>query len=197
MAKRVVTVRTLRLLPKDPETVGGFARELGWRNTRVIHGTRTKPEETVYATTYPNTTVHRIEDPRIDVEYLAIAGDHMELVRDQLVAIREFLSLEEVLAGARRAKSPDHRIEAIYCLALLAPDAFDASIFDVFSTYWRDDDARARDATVVATAYVGWPEFAEPLERLRGSDPDAKVRKHAAVMVRDMKKYPPRSFLSD
>ena len=196
-AKRVVVVPTIRMLPKDPEALGGFARELGWRNTRNISGNATTPEETIYSTSKPNTTVHWIEDPKIDMEYLAIAGEHRDAVRDQLAAIREFYTLDEIAVGARRAKSRDHRIEAIYCLALLAPDNFEQSIFDIFSQYFQDKEPDVRRAAVVATSYVGWREFVEPLTPLKTSDPDKAVRKDATIMVRDLQKYPPRSFLSD
>lgn len=188
-------IPVLRLVPKDSDALHGFAQELGWRNTRVISGNEETPREIVYETKKPGTVVHWIEDPKIGVDYLAIAGSERDAAAAELRAIREFYSLSEMIVAASEAE-PDEKMAAIYYLALLAPDKLDERVFDIFSRYLRDEEADVRGAAVLAISYVGWPEFIVPLQPLVTRDPDETVRQDAGVMIANLKRYPARSLLA-
>jgi hypothetical protein len=196
-ARKLLVVPTIRLVPKDPEALHGFARELGWRNTRVIPSDGMTPEESIYTTSKPNTNVHWIEDPRFEIAYLTIAGDEREAVASELRAIREFYSLPEIVRAANRAQELGHKMEAICYLALLAPDDFDRPIFDIFMKYFEDPEEDVRSTAILAVTYLGWREFIEPLTVRAKGDPSATVRKDAETMVSGLQMYPPRSFLTE
>jgi hypothetical protein len=80
------------------------------------------------------------------------------------------------------AKSPEDYISVIYRMAVAAPPFLDSRYFKLFEQVLANQNAKVRDAAVLAIGYVGWPEFRNILEQMKTSDPDQSVQESAAIM---------------
>src|SRR5262249_43857197 len=95
-----------------------------------------------------------------------------------------------------RARDPtlgsEDRRQALYHLALDKMErGFDQETFEIYSKAMRDPDPFVRGSAVLGSAYLGWPQLAEPMRPLATSaEPDASVRKDAALLVERLDKRP-------
>lgn len=192
----LLTTPVTRIVPKgrvDDDDLASLAGDMNWLLARVIEGDAKTPAEFIVSTQDRGTFVHWIKDPKTGLVYLAVLGDKREevaaVVRDNF----ESFSLAEAVDRAKAATGRADRMRAIYQLALLAPDAVDDQIFDIFRSFATDSDAELRGAMILAVSYVGWPRFTELLTPLAETDPDDSVRQDAATLIEAMKKYPARS----
>jgi hypothetical protein len=182
----------LLLVPKESVTgddIAAAALDHDWWIHRVR---KESPREVIYRTDDAATTIHWIEDHKTGIPYISVMGANLNAVGGQVRDSVPTYSLDEVRALVERAATADERVRAICYLGLAAPDAFDAAIFAVFERYLDDEDRDVRQAAVLATLYVGWPELIAPLRRCATGDAEAVLRQQADAIVRWMLTHPPR-----
>ena len=188
----------IRIVPKNrvlDDDIASLANDENWLVARVIEGGGTTPDEFIVSTQDKQSFVHWISDPKINVVYLLATGPRRAALADVVRGAFEAYSVPEVIEMAHAATDRVSRMRAIYYLALLAPDEFDDSIFQVFKSYATADDPEVRGATVLAVSYIGWPRFEEILTPVAKEDTDSSVRQDAATLLDNMKTYPARSIV--
>ena len=88
-----------------------------------------------------------------------------------------------------RARKPDlsreDRLEVLYHLALDKMDhGFDKETFDVLSKALKDPDSYVRASALLGSAYLAWPQLADPVRPLAtNAEPDEGIRKDAALLL--------------
>lgn len=187
---------TLRLLPTEnvsEDDILGVGMDNDWQLVRVIAKTADHPAETIWKAVDGKTLIHWIDDPKINLCYVAVIGENLDEVAGVIRSEVPTWTLEQVSDMAKGAVSRVEKMRAVYYLALLAPDSFDETLFRLFGAFFRDEDAEVRGAAVLAISYVGWSQFLEPLQTLASSDDDASVRQDARTLIENIKKYPARS----
>ena len=188
----------IRIVPKDrvlDDDIASLANDENWLVARVIEGGGATPDEFIVSTQDKQSFVHWISDPKINVVYLLANGPRRAALAEVVRAAFGAYSVPEVIEMAHAATDRVSRMRAIYYLALLAPDEFDDSIFQVFKSYTAADDPEVRGATVLAVSYIGWRRFEEILTPIAKDDADSSVRRDAATLLDNMKKYPAKSVV--
>jgi hypothetical protein len=145
-----------------------------------------EPAEYIYVTRDGGSFLHWIEDHKLGVNYILVKGpatsEIVQILRERL----SNFSPAYIMKRAREAElSPDDRRMALYHLALDKMDrGFDQETFDIFCRALRDPDPVVRGSAVLGSAYLGWPQLAEPLRALVSHDePDESIRKDAATLI--------------
>lgn len=127
--------------------------------------------------------IHYVEDGMVGLSYVTLYGDDVSIARSQVESLCALWSPPEALA-AERATTDRDRLRAIYAAALSASAPPDRELIDAFKALARtDDDPGIRQAVVVATGYLPWPELVELVEELSRDDPTEHVRNNAAIML--------------
>ena len=100
--------------------------------------------------------------------------------------------ISKALAALRSATDRDDRLRALYAAALSATGEPDQSLVEAFQgVARRDEDPGLRQAVVVATGYLPWPELVDLVRELSRNDPVDHVRHNASVMLEGLSLYPP------
>src|SRR5262245_12367787 len=154
-----------------------------WDFDQIIQRSETRPFEKIWLTPDEQTAIHYIEDFLLGINYLLIQGAEADQVAQQARATIETYSNADIRQMAQQAKGRDDNIRAVYYAAIAAPLQYDESFFKIFQQAFAHENPDVRSAGVVASGYVEWPEFREPLEKLQQSDPDETVREDARVML--------------
>jgi hypothetical protein len=173
------------------------ARQLGWQLELTIPATQDRPFEKVWLTAENRTAVHYIEDFLLKVAYLQIESADPATAEQAIRAVIPASNRDTIGDILRQATTQDEKIDAIYRLALLAPNHFDDALFRLFESSMADADPEVRRAAIFGTAYVAWREFRQPLERLAKGDPDPAVRDFAADMLATHDRHDWKRPLSD
>jgi hypothetical protein len=145
-----------------------------------------QPREYIFGTEYEDTNIHYIFDHKLGVNYLLVKGPEAAQIAQLL---REDLFQESPPSIMRRAREanlpPAERRRALYNLALDKMEhGFDQETFDIYTKALKDPDPFVRASAVLGSAYLAWPELAEPLRPLStDAEPDETIRKDAALLV--------------
>ncbi|WP_328367603.1 HEAT repeat domain-containing protein [Streptomyces sp. NBC_00445] len=150
------------------------------------------PYVDIWRTEDQSVEIHYVEDGMVGLSYLTLYGDDVSAVREQIISQCALWSPAEALAAERAATDRDDRLRAIYAAALSESGASDPELVEAFRRIARtDEDPGIRQAVVVATGYLPWPELIELLEELRENDPADHVRHNAGVMLEGLRLHPP------
>ncbi|WP_253777535.1 HEAT repeat domain-containing protein [Goodfellowiella coeruleoviolacea] len=134
--------------------------------------------------------IRYVEDGVVGLSYVTLHGDEVRPVRQQVESMCELWSSGEALAELRTATDRNDRLRALYAAALSASGAPDPSLVDAFRTIARHDgDPGVRQAVVVATGYLPWPELVELVRELGEHDPVDHVRHNASVLLDGLHKH--------
>jgi hypothetical protein len=164
--------------------------KLAGRHTWWIHSRHAsrgeEPTEYIYRTNDGGSFLHWIVDPKLGVTYILVKGPATPQIVEILRESLPFYSSGYIMKRAREADlSPADRREALYHLALNKMEhGFDQDTFDIYSKAMCDPDPIVRGSAVLGSAYLGWPELAEPMRPLATSaEPDESIRHDAALLV--------------
>ncbi|PUB26301.1 HEAT repeat protein [Promicromonospora sp. AC04] len=140
--------------------------------------------------------VHYVEDGLVGLSYVTLYGDDVAAVRDEIAARCDLWSPESALTALRAATDRDDRLRALYAAALSAAGS-DPTLVDDFRAIARhDEDPGLRQAVVVATGYLPWPELVELVRELSENDDVDHVRHNAQVLLDGLELYPPDAAVS-
>lgn len=168
---------------KELVAIGG---KNNWSLVKINAKSEDQPAERIYATRDRATQIHWIEDHRLGVNYIYVQGPDTNQVELLLRKTLRHYPSKIILQRAHDPKlGPDARQSALYDLALDKMErGFDQETFDIYVKAMRDPDPVVRRSAILGSAYLAWPELAEPLRPLATSaEPDASVRKDAALLV--------------
>lgn len=145
-----------------------------------------QPAEYIYVTRDGGSFLHWIEDHKLGVNYILVKGP----ATSEIVPIlREKLSNYSPPYIMKRARETElsamERRMALYHLALDKMDhGFDQETFELYSKAMRDPDPIVRASAVLGSAYLGWPQLADPMRPLAGTgEPDDTIRNDAALLI--------------
>jgi hypothetical protein len=155
-----------------------------WWMKRRIGRSGDQPQEYIYSTDDGATDLHFIQDHKIGVNYILVKGPAVAEVVSLLVESLEHYDPGDIREGAKNEMGHDDRRRSLYHLALVMMDhGFDPEVFAIYKKALADASPIVRGAAVLGSAYLGWPELAEPLGALAGSsEPDDSIRNDAAVL---------------
>jgi hypothetical protein len=151
-----------------------------------------QPEEYVYSTDDGATDLHFIQDHKIGVTYILVAGpaagEVVPLLRESL----DHYDPDEILEGAKNEMGAGDRRRSLYYLALVTMDrGFDREVFEIYRKALADPDPYVRGSAVLGAAYLGWPELAEPIGALaRPEEPDETIRRDAGLLAERLAAFP-------
>jgi hypothetical protein len=160
--------------------------EHDWWIKRRIGRSGDQPSEYIYGTEDARTDIHFIMDHKIGVKYLLVSGPNAlasaKLLRERLI---HYPSGEIIERAHDPELAPEDRRRALYFLALDKMEhGFDQVTFDIYSKAMADPDALVRGSAVLGSAYLGWPQLADPMRPLAGpEEPDESIRNDAARLI--------------
>jgi hypothetical protein len=171
--------------PNENELVA-IAGKNNWGLRNFNAKTADQPAERIYATRDRATQIHWIDDHKIGVVYIYVQGAETSQVEALLRAKLAHYSSKTIVERARNVTlAPADRRDALYHLALDKMDrGFDQETFDIYKRAMQDPDPFVRGSAVLGSAYLGWPQLAEPMRLLATTaEPDESIRKDAATLV--------------
>lgn len=165
------------------------AMMLGWQIDSVTEATSTKPYQTIWVTDDGQSIVRFIDDFMIEVPYIYIESETPERI---IRGIRKFVDVysdDEIRKLADSAATVEELDLAVRLMALIAPPAFDSTLFEFFRKCLTFRDPRVQRRGILAIGYVGWKEFRPVLETLAKEAPAPEVRDLAKIALEGFEKY--------
>ena len=189
-----MTQDRVRIVLDDSEEEGNVTAVAGkhhWVHTRSIAQSGDQPEEYIYTTRDGATLIHWIQDHKTGVKYILVNGPEApkvsKILRDKLL----HFAPEYIGEHAReRGLGATERRLALYHLALDKMEhGFDQATFDLYKQAMGDPDPIVRGGAVLGSAYLGWPQLAEPMRALAtAKEPDESIRKDAGLLLPRLEK---------
>ena len=179
-------VRIVLASDENEDKLVAVAGKNNWGLRKIIAKSENQPAERIYATRDRATQIHWIEDDKIGVVYLYVQGPEASSIEALLRKKLRNYSSASILERARDSTlEPGDRRQALYHLALDKMErGFDPETFDIYAKAMRDPDLYVRGSAVLGSAYLGWPQLAEPMRPLTTeAEPDKGIRKDAALLL--------------
>jgi hypothetical protein len=175
----------------DPEVteknLAPLVVEHNWMIVRRIPQDGDQPREYIYGTEDGANKMHFIMDHKLGVNFISVTGPDAPQISDIL---RENLYQEPPPVIFKRARNlasltPVERRRALYHLALDKMEhGFDQETFDIYSKALKDPDPFVRASAVLGSAYLAWPQLADPIRPLStDAEPDEGIREDAKLLV--------------
>jgi hypothetical protein len=174
-----------RVLPKPSvsrDDATHVAWSHGWQYHDMFLADGERPFEKVWLTDDRSTSIHWIEDPVLELSYLAVNGERCDEIADALRADLDTFDREDLRAMIERAHEWFDFLLALHHVAAAAPSVFDPELYAWFERGFTHEEPDVRKMAAILTAYPGWPEFRAPLEQLL-EDPDEEVREVAGQIL--------------
>jgi hypothetical protein len=171
---------------ENEDKLVALAGKNNWGIRKINARSGDQPAERIYATRDRATQIHWIEDHKIGANYIYVQGPETAAIDELLRKRLKHHSSSSIIERARDSKlAPADRRRALYHLALDKMErGFDQETFDIYSKAMSDPDPVVRGSAVLGSAYLGWPQLAEPMRALAtASETDASIRKDAATLV--------------
>jgi hypothetical protein len=180
-------MQRLCLNADDPQRVVYFLSEdLRWNLKKVVKAKPEEliPKESIYVTQDGTTGIHCIVDPLVHMTYLVVRGPREDEVAAAIRKSTAIIDHEAAVAMIATAQTPSERMRAVACVALTAPESFDAETFQLLRRAFQDPDPNVREVAAWVTVYPAWPELQPLLETMRAGDPIEELRADAARLLK-------------
>lgn len=171
------------------EEVVAAADRAGWELRRRVERAERAALELVWFTPGVDASIHYIEDFLVDVAHLLVRGVERRAGAELARQVMPTVDVTALVADAWSARGREARVRAIRRLAVAQGPERDGAALEVFLAYLQDPDPRVREATVFATAYPAWSDFAGTLARLAREDPEPAVRDMAQRMRESLARH--------
>ncbi len=162
----------------DRETVDRAAFFANWDVAEIYPADEDQPYEKVYRPAAPDTWVHYIEDPVLEISYLVAKGANARAALDEIHAKVPVYGTEELREGS----SDEARLK-LAVAAITGQNDSEGQWKKTVLEGMQHPDAAVRRQAILAVGYLRGSEFEKPLERLAGEEPDPEVRADAAAML--------------
>jgi hypothetical protein len=143
----------------------------------------------VWSTDDGKNEIHYVEDRPIGLNYLTLRGENLEEVDEGIRGDFEILDFSEALQTLRGAVDRDSELRAFYAVALNATEDQRELVLQQFRAAARHSDVGMRQAAVMATGYLPWPDLVALVETMRRDDPDPLVRQNAEILLEGIRRY--------
>jgi hypothetical protein len=170
----------------DPGRVVYFLSEdLRWTLRKVIKADpeRSIPHESTFVTKDKQTGIHCIDDPLVHMTYLVVRGLNVAGVTESIRQATDIIEGDAAASLMDDATTPAEKARAIACVALTAPEFFDAETFERLRRGFHDPDPDVRKTAAWGTVYPAWQELRPLLEAMRDRDPVDELRADAARLL--------------
>ena len=142
------------------------------------------PYSLTWLTSGKETKIIYVEDYIVDFPYLIVDGQEIESISKLIKSHFDIYSQAEIVQQAQTARTEKEQVEAIFRLALIAPNKFDSKFFELFQIGFNHPSPEVRAKTLKACAYTEWKEFIPCVEKIRNQDSDEIVRNEAEIIFK-------------
>lgn len=142
----------------------------GWELTREVARGPRRLFQRHWRTRDGRATIAYVEDHRLGLRFFIVDGEDRDATIGHLRGVIALKDTESVLVAAESATAPDARVSAILNLARIAPPALDARWKAILEAALEHENEAVRAASVLASAYIGWPELVPLLEKNAARD---------------------------
>lgn len=163
--------------------VAGFATDCDLVFVDKVESGEGNPPEVIWASRNGETRLHFVDDPFIDLKYLAFVGAEEEQLANQARESSSVLTLQDALDRAGREEEESERLQTASLLGVLAPAQYEPAVFEAYRRLFASPSAAVRRRAVIAASYPAWPEFKSLLKELLATEPDGAVRARAEVAL--------------
>lgn len=178
----------IRLALVDPaavEALQRFAGHAGWRPVGRREPSPTHAGLESWQVPETGTTVHRVDDRFLGVNYLELEGPAAAALVTQLDTSIATLDLDDVAAALRSPRTPDNRRAALLrYLGVLAPRAHDDTLMHLIADGLQCASPEPRAAALEVIAALGWPELRPLLVAVALADESDALRARATRIAR-------------
>ncbi|SDX77738.1 hypothetical protein SAMN05216215_10152 [Saccharopolyspora shandongensis] len=131
------------------------------------------------------TVVTYLEDPFVDLRYLAVHGPDAEATCAAIHRGLQTWHLDEALDFLASAGDRDEKVHGVYVTAVTAPPGEeDERILAAFRAVSGDDEVDARHALLIGIAYLGhWGSLRALATELHRDDDTASARRDAGFLL--------------
>lgn len=142
------------------------------------------PYSLTWLTSGKETKIIYVEDYIVGFPYLIIDGQEVESVCQLIKSHFDIYSQAEIFQKVQTARTEKEQIEAIFRLALIAPNEFDSKFFEAFQIGFNHSSPEVRIKTLKACAYTEWKEFIPHVEKIKNQDSDETVKNQAGIILK-------------
>ncbi len=142
------------------------------------------PLEVIWASRNGETQLHFIDDPLIDLSYLALVGVEAEQISDRALESSSAVTLCNALDRVESDEDENERLHTASLLGVLAPVQYEPAVFEAFQKLFASPSAAVRRRAVMAASYPAWPEFQPLLKQLSLTEADPEVRERAKAALK-------------
>ncbi|WP_420129124.1 HEAT repeat domain-containing protein [Longimicrobium sp.] len=161
--------------------------ESNWAMESIQQKTDELPFETEWSTRDGKATINYVRDDLLEVDYVVVRGKGARATADHVRSELRTVSVDDALAAAKKARSDDDRLEALYH-AVLAAEKADPRVMELMEAALANKDPEVRRGAIFAAGYAEWKALKEPLERVARDDEDAEIREDAEAMLEGLAK---------
>ena len=156
-------------------------RWLLWGRTKE-NRERIIPYSLTWLSSNKKTKINYVKDYIVGFPYLIIDGQDVESVSELIKSHFDIYSPAEIVQKVQTARTEQEQIDAIFCLALVAPNKFDSKFFELFKIGFNHPSPEVRAKTLEACAYTEWKEFIPYINKIRNQDSDEMVKNQAEII---------------
>ena len=138
------------------------------------------------------TGIHWVSDEIIGREYVALSGASQEGVADILRRHLSFYGLDDVRHMVRTDLPWYDQVPVLHAVAAGGPPVRDDAIVELIDRSLNHEHSAVRNAAMVASAYLGWPDLRPFLVVAREFDPDPELRTLADQLLASFDDEGPR-----
>ena len=140
------------------------------------------PYSLTWLTSGKETKIIYVEDYIVDFPYLIVDGQEVESISKLIKSHFDIYSQAEIVQKVQTARTEQEQIDAIFRLALVAPNKFDSKFFELFQIGFNHASPEVRAKTLKACAYTEWKEFIPCINKIRNQDSDEMVKNQAEII---------------
>ncbi|MFF8958233.1 HEAT repeat domain-containing protein [Streptomyces sp. NPDC014894] len=171
-----------------PDDIQDVAWDLDWNAIEV--GIRDSGSLVdVWRTNDGETDIRFVQDFPIGTCYLLVSGRGVESVTENIRSRAFTWTFTEALSFTRRAAGRDDTLAGIYAVALSADSTDRDAAVELLHSMTRSPDPGIRQAVVIATGYLGWPELIDLVEEIHRTDAVYEVRANAGVLLDGLRRH--------
>lgn len=161
----------------------------GWKLYTILRSEEGVVQEIIYLNPARTVSVHYNGDELLNLRYLFLHelntnGNDRFDVKEKLSSRLDFYTEVEISRLiSKLKKSSKLDIPTLNIVGISAPQEFSAEYMAVFEKALFSTEPPVQNAAITLTAYVGWLEFREPLEKLSESASNPEIKEYAEFML--------------
>ena len=164
-----------------------FADDWGWETDESASDAADPMLLSAWRSTREPAVIWYRAEPALGLRVLVVAGEGAEGVASWVRLLVPSRARGDLSGLIGQLADPPSWVNLMHLAAALGdPEELDPELFLVVANGLVHFDARVREAAVLATGYLPWPQFRSALERLAEADPDTQVRACAAERLSAM-----------